>query len=331
MARAIFEYHPVFAYRFIPNIKVRIPHEGGGYLIKTNNSGFRNDNEFSNIKLESYRRILLFGDSFTAGDGVSNKYRFGDLLEEKIENVECYNFGLPGSGTDQQYLIYQKYGPAFDHDVVIISIFIENIGRTYSHYRYWYNEGGRKVCYEKPYYELINDSLILKNVPPRRGPIKISSLSDEDQQWIHDRNLANLNPSAINFVKRFGMLELIRKVQLMYDNQPYKEYNNPDHPAWKLTEAILKDWIKNISKKVLIVLIPSYHFIDEMSDPSHYQQRFSELQLKTGCNILDTLPFFLQHSKKERREFRFKNDPHFTQKGHAVIAGSIEPILRTII
>src|SRR3989442_6670299 len=106
--RQLYEYHSVIAHRFIPGMRPRIPHERGGYFVRTNDSGFRCDHNFSAEKPATTRRILLFGDSHTAGDGVSNGQRYGDLLEEQL-GIQVYNFGLPGTGTDQQYLAYQEY------------------------------------------------------------------------------------------------------------------------------------------------------------------------------------------------------------------------------
>ncbi|MDH3213224.1 MAG: hypothetical protein OEM05_12130, partial [Myxococcales bacterium] len=85
MNRQLFEYHPTFAYRFIPGLKARVDHEGGGYLLRTNEQGFRCRHNFESEKPEDVYRVLLFGDSYTAGDGVSNKDRFGDVLETMID------------------------------------------------------------------------------------------------------------------------------------------------------------------------------------------------------------------------------------------------------
>ena len=84
LQRQVYEYHPVIGFRFIPDLKVRIPHEGGGYRVRTNDTGFRSDRPFCKDKTASGRRILLFGDSFTAGEGVSNGQRYGDFLEKII-------------------------------------------------------------------------------------------------------------------------------------------------------------------------------------------------------------------------------------------------------
>src|ERR1700755_2605937 len=108
MSIQLFEYHPVIGYRFIPGLKTRLEHEGGGYLVRTNDAGFRSEHEYTKAKTPGKFRILLFGDSFTAGDAVSNKHRYGDVLETLLPDIEVYNFGLSGSGTDQHYLIWRE-------------------------------------------------------------------------------------------------------------------------------------------------------------------------------------------------------------------------------
>ena len=54
--RQIYEYHPVIGFRFIPGLKARIPHEGGGYLVRANATGFRYDHEFESAKPADMRR-----------------------------------------------------------------------------------------------------------------------------------------------------------------------------------------------------------------------------------------------------------------------------------
>ena len=77
--RQIFCYNKNIGHQFVPNLNARIINENGGYYVKTNSSGFRSDCEF--IKEKNRKpRILFFGDSNTAADGVSNKERFFILL-----------------------------------------------------------------------------------------------------------------------------------------------------------------------------------------------------------------------------------------------------------
>jgi hypothetical protein len=67
--RQLFEYHPSIGYRFIPGLQTREPHEGGGFLLRTNQAGYRCRHEFARERPPGTFRILLFGDSYTAETG----------------------------------------------------------------------------------------------------------------------------------------------------------------------------------------------------------------------------------------------------------------------
>ena len=103
-------------------------HESGGYLLSSNAAGFRSAHDFHESKKPDRPRILLFGDSFSAGIGVSDNARYSEIAE-KMLNIEIFNFSLPGTGTDQHYLVWKDYASRIDHDLVIIAVQVENIRR----------------------------------------------------------------------------------------------------------------------------------------------------------------------------------------------------------
>ena len=70
--RMLIQYDGDIGHRFVPNLRARIPNENGGYYVVTNSCGFRSDIEFEEPKRIDCPRILMFGDSYTAGDNVSN-------------------------------------------------------------------------------------------------------------------------------------------------------------------------------------------------------------------------------------------------------------------
>ena len=153
MERQLFKYHPVIGYTFIPNLKARVNHEGGGYLIHANSNGFRCKHEFIKEKKKNTFRILFFGDSFTAGDGVSDGFRYTDLLENDLEDTEIFNFGLSGTGVDQQYLIFKEFAKDLNYDLVVIAPMLENIRRNVVRFRPHVSHTGRNLFMEKPYYK----------------------------------------------------------------------------------------------------------------------------------------------------------------------------------
>lgn len=324
MNRQLFEYHPLIGYRFIPDLKTRVTHEAGGYLVKTNNIGFRSEIDFYNEKKSpEQKRVLFFGDSFTAGDGVSNKFRFTDLLQAARPDLEVYNFALSATGTDQQYLIYREYANRVEADLIVIMVLVENIRRVNAHYRYYHNENGEKVLYQKPYFELGNGDIVLKNTPVKKETIKIEDAGD----------------SKIDRGGRFESLRILIKkiglqafVQNLFKYQPMPEYNSAKKPEWLLMKAVLKKWISELDKKkVLLVPLPLYQYIEETSSPKQYQKRFQELAAELNIELFDPLDDLKKYPKEQRRAFRFKTDVHLTPEGHKAVFESIQKKINQLV
>jgi carbamoyltransferase len=325
--RSVTQHHPSIGYTFIPGVKARVhlPNEEAAYLVRANAEGFRCDHEFVAEKREGTRRALLFGDSFTAGDGVSNGKRYGDLLEQLIEGLEVYNFGLPGTGTDQQYLAYQEYGARVEHDLLILAVTVENIGRVASRFRPYVDERGETVLYAKPYYVLERGRLALKNVPVSKEPIPKSELGEEESKHT-DWGLpfAGLRRVA----RQLGLRDLAQKVTHF---QPVPDYRTPDNPKWLVMRAILEEWIEKSRAPVILMPVPLFPFVEGSSDPTHYQTRFRELAEATACALHDPLPDLQSYPQPERRAFRFDRDVHLTPAGHAALAKSLAPVVERVL
>jgi hypothetical protein len=325
MTRQLFEYHPLLAYRFIPGLKTRVPHESGGYLVRVNSSGFRCNHEFVKEKPAGVRRVLLFGDSFTAGDGVSNGERYGDRLEKAIPDLEVYNFGLPSAGPDQHYLAYQEFGGGISHDLMVIAVLVENVRRVVAAFRAYVDEAGEQKLYAKPYFELVNGQLALRNVPPARKPLMEEELAEGDRARIDRGGRLQV---VRGLVSKLGLRELAQKVTRY---QPVPEYDSADHPDWLLMKEILKQWIQGHDRPVLLMPLPLSQHIEETSDAKPYQERFMELAREARCHYHDPLPELLGYPAAERRRFRFPKDIHLTPSGHAALAGSLQPVIERLL
>jgi hypothetical protein len=323
--RSTFEYHPAIGYRFIPGIKARVRTKEGGYLIKGNNLGFRCNRDATDSKPKGKGRVLVFGDSFTAGDGVRNEHRYTDLLETLVRDIEVFNFGLPGSGTDQQYLIFETFARDLEADLVILGVLVENIRRNVSRYRPYLDDSGETVLYAKPYYTLGYDGLKLHNQPVPRGPVAIEELAPEERPYV---DLGGNAPMLRKLANKLG----IKDILLRYSNyQPAPDYDDPNTPAWRLMKAILLDWITSMHCPVVLVPIPLYHFIEDLSDPSGYRARFAELAAESGAYLCDPLDEMRNHPEEERKDFRFRTDPHLSSAGHATLARVLAPVVANIL
>jgi carbamoyltransferase len=325
MKRSLIKYHPTVAFTLLPNVKTRVEWETGGYLVRTNSAGFRADREFVKEKTPGVFRALLFGDSQTEGDGTSNGERYSDFLEKIIPNLEVYNYGLPGTGTDQHYLVYQECAKV-DHDLVIVGMYVENIGRVAHRYFPYLDDAGNETIHAKPYYTLDeNRELVLHHVPVRKEPIPRESFTPEESAHIYQGvRFAGIR----NVVKKLGLRDLMQKVVKF---QPLPDYDSPENSNWILLRAILEKWIQVSEVPVLLVLLPMWPYIEESSDPTNYQTRFQELARDAGCALHDPLADLWKYSAADRRAFRFAHDSHYTPSGHRAIAESIAPTIKSIM
>ena len=102
-------------------------------------------------------RILVLGDSFTWGWGVSQGQVFTDLLQAALPaTVAVYNRSIPGFGTAQEYLLLQRELAARVYDAVVLMFYMNDLSDNIS------SRQGRR-----PYFELVNGDLRPRNQPAR--------------------------------------------------------------------------------------------------------------------------------------------------------------------
>lgn len=308
----------------MPSLRSRVPFESGGYLVRTNAAGFRSDREFVKPRTPGKFRAILFGDSQTAGNGVSNAQRYSDLVERLVPNLEVFNYGLDSTSTDQHYLTYLECADV-EYDLVIIGIHVANIMRVASRFVPYVDVEGREVICAKPYYSVEQGELLLHHVPVPKAPLTKATISAEDAQYV-DRGSSHVRLRSM--VKKLGMRDVMQKITRF---QPVPEYASATNGKWLLMRKILETWIRGSNTPVLLFLVPMSQFIEESSDPTDYQARYRELANDTGCHLHDPLPDLWQYSSEDRRAFRFKIDPHYTPKGHQALAASLAPAIERIM
>ncbi len=325
MSRQLFEYHPVIGYRFVPNLKARVPHESGGYLVQANEAGFRSNRAFTPARTEGKRRVLLFGDSFTAGDGVSNGRRYAEGVEARVADLEVYNYGLSGTGTDQQYLVWKEFARGVEHDLVVVAVLVENVRRVTARYRRYADADGRERVYAKPFYTLDGERLTLHHTPPRKDPYEEHELPPEEREAVDRGGRFALLRQVVTAV---GAKDVVQRLTRY---QPVPDYDSPTAPGWRLMRAILEQWIRASERPVMLMPIPLYQHIEETCDAGPYQARFRELSADTGCALHDPLPDLLKHPMERRRRFRFEKDVHPTPEGHDALAASLAPAIERLL
>jgi len=123
-------------------------------VTKDNPLGIVTDKGYTIDEYKDKRTLLFFGDSFIEGLTDIN-YKIPQLLDKKLDGISVLNFGVAGYGFDQMYLRLHSVINLFDKPHIVIGLIYPDIDRCVF-----------KVMHSaKPYFEVENDSLVLKGVP----------------------------------------------------------------------------------------------------------------------------------------------------------------------
>lgn len=122
-----------------------------------NKHGFR-DKEF---EIDKKKKIAFIGDSFVWGYDVEQNERFSDKLQMLLPEYEILNLGISGYGTDQEYILLQKWINTFKPDIVFLVFSKNDWEDNITNCRY----GG----YYKPYFSNSNNKIELKGTPVPKG------------------------------------------------------------------------------------------------------------------------------------------------------------------
>lgn len=327
--RMTVQYHPRVGFLYVPNLKARIPNELGGYFVRTNSLGFRSEIEFSKPR-NGRRRILFFGDSYTAGDGCDNHQRFPERLGDELD-VEVYNYGMSGSGTDQQLLIFEEFARGVEADLIVLGITVENIQRiTVAHRESIDRVTGKRVLVPKPYFMLDGNHLRLNQVPVPldRPDVDSAQATAVDRngraKWI-DQSIELYR--SLPWLKRAGesVQARLQKVRGHFLRQigfqPYQGYTSARHDGWKLMRAIIERFHANTSSiPLLVVPIPTYFFYLHGLKPL-YQDLFNSLEAPDrGLHVTDVTTRLVSLPEETRARLSFRHDSHFSPFGHEQVA-----------
>ena len=323
--RRYFRYHARYGYQYIPGIQARVPHENGAYLIRANQAGFRSNHEYLPGRRGGIFRVALFGDSFTAADGVRNEERYSDVAERLLPGVEIDNFGLPGSGTDQHLLIFEDevLKAGLEYDLIVVAVLVENVRRVVARLRPYQDDQGQLLYYEKPFFTVdAGGALTLHNVPVPRDPVAPEAAAQEDAAKV-DRG------GRFPLLRRISReLDLHDVLQRVTHYQPVPEYDDPRNPAWQVMRAILERWFAEARAPIVLFPMPLYQHVEETASADAYRARFNELARPPAVVVHDPLPYFWRHDKATRRGFRFPTDIHPTPSAHAVLGDALADAIR---
>lgn len=331
------EYDPDIGYKYVASARISMPHERGQYLVETNRAGHRSSGDYSYHPPEGRLRLLMIGDSQTAGDGVDNHERFSDRLEEYLPGVQAVNCALPGSGTDQQLLLLQRFSALYEYDALMVCPMVENIRRNVAHFRIAVDrESGELLAVPKPYFTLEGDELRRHHVPVPHPAPPLRSLPADALPFVDFggsrastglRRLINQHAGPLKawMIKASGF-------------QPHPEYDNPGSSEWRLMAALLRAMAVHAGGRPVVLMPLPYYIHIEHPSTANYLPRFREMAAQLNAersaasavgrpagavHVVDVLPRLWHLSGVDRFRCRYLRDPHYTPFAHETVAAAL--------
>jgi lysophospholipase L1-like esterase len=135
----LYQDNPLTGYRMRPDMQLDFVRQSDGAAIsvRTNNLGFRDDEDYQPDAGDDTLRVLLLGDSLVFGAGVPFDETIGEQLEGILaadtgQTVQAMNWGVPGYGQEQERLLLEALdAEAHQPDLILVMVTTSNdFGQT---------------------------------------------------------------------------------------------------------------------------------------------------------------------------------------------------------
>lgn len=308
---------PVLGKTFIPGFsgQVWIEEAQREINLRFNTDGFRGP-DYAHDKPAGVRRVAVLGDSMVASVAVDEKDTMVELLQTRLNDAsttswQVLNYGVAGSGTSQDLLVYRHVATRYQPDVVVLVYFMGND----------FADNSPQLSSRRVYFEVTeNDHL---------KPIEFTARSSAGSVWLnqHSRFYVWQKTALAKLRGKLGA----RQDYWIFDGQPDARVER----AWQLNERLITQLAAEVSeagRQFLLVLYPAgeqvsseqwQRVIDHLptlgaDDPSHFdpdypRQRLARLAKREGIDLLDLTEAFRQH---QGPPLYFNGNGHFTESGN---------------
>ena len=331
----------------------------------TTNSQRNPDRERAMVKPAGVYRIATMGDSMAAAIEVAPENRFTSLLEkdlsdwvrlstESLEAVEVLNFGIPASGTAEQWLDYRSQVIRYMPDLVLLLFLPANDIRNNS-YELEVVQCGRPAV--KPFFVLndkgslipVNEDFYESARTRRRSFLAKRQGFRGIMKWLHENSiLAHLmHRSYLRIFRNIrpgNDARNSREVELalaLFDSE-IQAHSETWQAAWSATAAILHAFAGEVSDTntafhTIIATGPFEIYRESRPSGADIGERFDwQLPNRRAEKILrdaripytNLFPEFRKVARINNQPLHFLHDGHYTKDGHRLIADHLLPTVK---
>ena len=315
-----FDPDPFTGYRLRPRA---MGHFQQGIPIRINEHGHRDESVLV-AKPDGVFRILVLGDSFTAGSNVAQEEAYPEILERLLANsnaapVEVVNAGVGGWEPFHYAQYYEHYGYKFSPDLIVVGFFVGNdsYNQTSAVEQSATAVLGRWISREAVSAPFIKFKVFAYNHSNLARLLITVRLTPRDWRRQHcadfpDQYLAIQRSRLSNHLARTS--DLGRRAQNgIAQVQRIKRLAERDSIPIGVVLIPDENQINRDLQQLLLIDQDRGKFDFEMP-----QSMLSEMFADAAIPVIDLLPYFRQD-----RQCLYMNDTHWTTEGHKLAATAI--------
>ncbi len=334
--------HDVLGTTFVPGYQGRVfvPESDQYVDLRFNRDGMRGGS-YDLDKPAGAGRIALVGDSMVAAIGVEEESTSVNLLQSQLaetpghENCQVMNFGVSGSATGQQLVLYREVVRHYRPDVVVCAFCIWND----------FSDNCRQLSSSphRIYFDLDDDGQLRQ--------LKLSKHKSHLSAWLNQHSRFYLwqkqatRATAARTIRNVGVLP---KCKLIYNSEPSEKLEQ----AWQITERLIETFQREVEQdgsQFVLALLPSADQIHNENwnrlirnagslasqmDPDYPSQRLGRLCKRIGVPMIDMVDSFRDaapsRSRRQKEEWHhFRGLGHFNVAGNRLAAHQIYEFLMT--
>lgn len=270
--------------------------------LHTTHGGFK---EYGDPSETEKPKVFFLGDSYTQSVEVSNEHTFYRQLADELD-FELFAFGMSAYGTLQEYMILDQYIDEVDPDLVVLQVCSNDL--LDNHYKLE-RESKYHTKIERPYMDTTGNIYYDTPIPKALkfiGPSKFL-------MFLNDK-MVSLFPEHFKS-KRFAEGK-IPKEKRKYENYAY---------SLEVTDMLIKKIKDRLGPNTKLAVITADSFLPQTRNIRFICEKYK-------------IPFFIQPAKaiykakkKEGKIVNSKDNYHWNELGHQIVAHSLKKPLQSLL
>lgn len=350
----LYRLHPRYLHEHVPGARrlfVHLPRDGGGRILVTVNSAGLIGPEL--VEARPRRRVVVYGDSFVAGEFSPRGERFVARLAERLSRgapapVEVVNAGVAGYGPDQVALRLEDEMESLRPDLVIVAVFAGNDFGDLIRNRLFRLDAAGQLTQQAPFIGPALRAEFAKAERQAQGSQLLRGLRDlvaRDAPLVHEM----LPPGGYAYLltrrKREFRLgrDSLEVAHVLGDPYDVDVSLDPGSESARYKRALMEQVLARIASTaatrnlaLFFLFIPSAFDVAEgfpHSDPAEFPayrpsaltDALVEAAERHGLAFLDLYPAFAAARPKE---LFFHDDEHWNAEGQSLAAAHAAAVIR---